>query len=323
MLEYILIIAFIALAGFYSGSEMGFYRLNRIRLHFLVEKGRPGATIIQRLSADPQLAISTMVVGTNVGVYLATVVCAHKLQGLGLHHWAEFYSTLLMTPLLLIFGDIVPKSLYQRHADTLIYKTAVPLGVSAVLFYPVSRFLRLLGSLPRFIFPSAQAERASLLTVERFHFLLSEGTTTGALSPYQKAMTDNILALKSRSLRDVMIPLEKVVMISDAAGFTHLVQSFREHAFSRIPVYCGERTRITAIVNLLDLACADGREISIGELSRPPHYLNASMSVAEALYSLRSARQQMGVVLDDGGRATGIVTIKDLVEEIVGDLRAW
>ena len=321
MLEYILIIAFAALAGFHSGSEMGFYRLNRIRLRFLAEKGRPAATIIRRLSADPQFAISTMVVGTNVGVYLATIVCAHKLQALG--HWAELYSTLLMTPLLLVFADVVPKSLYQRHADTLIYKTAIPLGVSAVLFYPISRLLRLLGSLPRIMFPSAQAQQANLLTVERFHFLLSEGTTVGALSPYQKAMTDNILALKSTSLTGVMVPLEKVVMISDAAGFADLVALFGVHEFSRIPVHSGDRARITAIVNVLDVVCAERQQASIEELARPPHYLQASMSVAEALYSLRSARQQMGVVLDDGGQAIGVATIKDLVEEIVGDLMAW
>jgi len=323
IIEYVLIAAFIALAGFYSGSETGFYCLNRVRLRFGVEEGRRGAALLLRLSASPQAAISAMVLGTNLGVYLATALCTHNLQQLGAARWADLYSTLLMTPLLLVFAEIIPKSLYQRRANTLMCKTAWPLALTEVAFRPVSSFLRWLSSLPQRIFPSGWASRSGRFTFERFHFLLSEGTQQGILSPYQKAMAENILGLKSRSIIHAMVPLSGVTMICRSAGVEELMELMARHRFSRIPVCSEDGSSIVGIINILDVVCNASKGAAISDLARAPHYLGAEMSVAEALYGLRGARRQMGIVLDGSGNPMGIVTIKDLVEEIVGELRAW
>jgi CBS domain containing-hemolysin-like protein len=264
-----------------------------------------------------------MVVGTNVGVYLATALCTHKLRQLGAAHRADLYSVLLLTPLLLVFAEIIPKSLYQRRANTLMCRTVWPLAVSEVVFYPISRSLRWLSSFPQRLFRSGWVPGQSLFTFERFYFLLSEGTARGILSPYQKTMAENILSLKSRSITHAVVPLARVTTISQSAGVQDLMGLMAEHRFSRIPVCSGDNRRIVGIVNILDVVCNASREPSIPELAREPHFLSAQMSVAEALYSLKGARQQMGVVLDQRENPIGIVTIKDLVEEIVGELRAW
>ena len=110
--------------SFFSGSETGFYCVNRLRLRFRLLSGWPGAKALQRLNSAPRLAVSTMLIGTNLSVYLATALCAKWLIDLGVGQRADLYGSMIMAPVLLIFAEIIPKSLFQRRADALMYRTA-------------------------------------------------------------------------------------------------------------------------------------------------------------------------------------------------------
>jgi len=322
MLEPALMALFVALAGFFSGTETGFYSLNRMRLRFRLRRGWRSARHLQELLARPELAISTVLIGTNITVYLATVLCAKKLGELGLADRADLYSSLIMPPLLLVFAEIVPKSLFRYRADTLMYRAAGALKACAVVFAPVLVVLRgMVFVLKRLVGRESQPA-ADVFTAERFRFYLSEGAAIGLLSPYQQAMANNVLRVKSLGLRSAMVPLERVVMISEDASREELNELLRNHRFSRIPVYSGRRDNITGTVNVIDLMCAEP-DTPVRPLTRHCLSLDARLSVAEALYALQRAHQQMAVVTAHDGAAVGIVTVKDLVEEIVGELRAW
>jgi putative hemolysin len=321
MLDYLLIIGAICLAGFHSGNETGFYCVNRLRLRLRAEAGERSARALQRLVSRPQLLISTVLVGTNLGIYVATVLCTDKLRESGLTMQADFWSSLILPPIFLICADMTPKSLFQHHADWLMYRTVWPLRVSEVLFSPFSSFLRWVSRLPQFLVRHRIVPRSGAVTSDAFRFYLSEGAAHGALSSFQRSMAENILRLKSVPVESVMTPLSQAVMIPGDASSEELERLLRAHRYSRLPVWQGSREHIVGMINVLDVASAASPEVNA--LARPVLSVPSGTSVADALSLMRAAKQQFATVRAEGERAVGIVTAKDLVEEIVGELDAW
>jgi len=322
VLEYLLLVAAVLTAAFYSGSETGFYCMNRLRLWVRAEQGVAAARALQRLVTRPRDAISTMLVGTNIGVYVATVLCTGKLSETVLGARADLYSSLIMPPILLIFAEIIPKSLFQHHADALMYGSVWPLRVSEVVFYPLASLLRRVSALPQLLLGQRGAPQQPAVTQETFRFYLSQGAAHGVLSSYQRRMAENILHLKSVQVATASTPLERAVMVPQDASWSEVRDVLKAHRYSRLPVYGDGRENIVGVINVIDMAGAD--EVSSPrELVRDVLSLRHDTSVADALNLFRDAKQQLGVVCDDAGRAIGLVTVKDLVEEIVGELEAW
>ncbi len=322
MAEYALMAAAVLAAAFHSGSETGLYCVNQLRARLRAEQGSAPARSLQHLLSRPRLAISTMLVGTNIGLYVATVVCTHQLRDTALAARADLYSSLIMPPVLLIFAEIIPKSLFQHHAEKLMYRVARPLRVSEALFYPLSALLRAVSGLPYLLLGRRAPDRRPLVTDESFRFYLGRGAADGVLSSYQRRMAENILRLKSMRLGAALSPLEEVVMVAEGAPPGELHRLMREHRYSRIPVYRKERDDITGVVNVIDVASAP-ESAGPAELAREVMSLPLETSVADALSRFRDAKEQFAVVTDEEGRAVGVVTVKDLVEEIVGELEAW
>ncbi|MBS3763074.1 MAG: HlyC/CorC family transporter [Planctomycetes bacterium] len=321
MTEVLLIALFVFLSAFFSGSETGFYCLNRIRLRFRKIHGWKGAASLHKLIRRPQVAISAILIGNNITIYGATVVCGSLLNESGVTHRADLYSSLIMPPILLIFAEIIPKSLYQRRADTLMYKAASLLRFCEFVFYPLIAVLRSTLRIVRKAL-GEKRERTDQFTPDKLRFFLSEGASLGVLSPYQHRMAENVLRVKSLELSAAMVPLDEVAMIPESSTFEKLQKIMREHRFSRFPVYAEKRSNVTGIINVIDVLCADEDQADMQSLSRPPVYLNEKLSVGEALYILQRAHQQMAIVKSEG-EVIGAVTVKDLVEEIVGELAAW
>ncbi len=324
MLDYVLIAASVALAGFHSGNETGFYCINRLRLRLWADAGRTSARALHRLVQKPQLAISTVLVGTNIGVYLSTVLLTDLLRRT---EWAgmraDVYSSLLMPPILLIFSEIGPKSLFQHHAEHLMYRTVWPLRVSEVVFYPLTLLLRWISGLPGKALRRRSTERRSTVNPDAFRFYLREGAAQGVLSSFQSTLAENILRLRTVDVATAMTPLERAVMIEHAASGDDLLQVLTDHRYSRIPIWRDEPENVVGIVNLIDVALAGGASQGVGPFVREVPHLRRTTSVADALRKLRQERQQFAVVTDADGNALGIVTVKDLVEEIVGELQVW
>ena len=185
MLEWALIAAGVLFAAFHSGSETGTYCVNRLRLRLRAEQGQAAARALLDFTRRPRLAISTILIGTNVGVYVATVLSAQKLNELlsGMH--AELYSGLLMPPVLLILADIIPKSLFQHHADALMYRVVWPLRASQKLFYAPAVLLRWLGGLPQMLLGKGTAPASRSFSRGAFRFYLSQGAAHGVLVPLE------------------------------------------------------------------------------------------------------------------------------------------
>jgi putative hemolysin len=327
--------ACVLLSAFFSGAETGMYCLNRMRLRLAAHEKQHAATRLQRLLSDQAGLLFTTLVGTNAANYLAPIclvtVFLHFLQSAESEHLravyehkAELLTTLILTPILFIFGEIVPKNVFQRQADRYMMLIATPLSAAyqaarvtglLVLQRQISRFLR--SRLGR-----QTASTSALHPKLEMYQMLREGAADGALTTAQMFILQRIPTLKALRIANVMTPRSSSVMLNAIASRREILDTIRHSPYSRLPVYRGERANVIGIVHILDVLTAPA-DSSLTQCLQPLLTLNYTTPVMKALTALQRGGQRMAVVVDRSGRCLGLVTIKDLVEEIVGELAAW
>ncbi|MFW6158448.1 MAG: CNNM domain-containing protein [Planctomycetota bacterium] len=308
----------ILVEGFFSGSETGFYSVNRLRLRSRLEADWRGARVLQRLLDRPDETIMTTLIGTNIMVYAASAL-ATELLGTSSH--PELYATAIMTPIIFVCGEMIPKDLFRRHADALMYHLAGPVDALRTIVWPAIVVLRwlaalLTGRLPR-------ERRTLLLTRTALTEWIAEGHREGQLSEYQQTLSVNVMGLLRKTVGAAMVPMDEVEAIPAGQRGDALRQALRNAAHSRLPVYDGARERVVGILHALDYVRAAADDPTAGELAHEAVRVLETDPVQVALVRLQRQRELMAVVSDDAGRCRGIVTIKDLVEEITGELQAF
>lgn len=323
MVEYLLLGTFVLLSFYYSGIEMGIYCLNRVRLQNRIDRGWRTAMIIDRLLKDPQSLICTILVGNNIANFMASVFFTEILERSTSLVRAEFFAAIILAPILLIFAEVTPKNLFFQKTDHIFYKLAPTIDFFYKLFYPIVCLLRVISKLPLIFFRDAKVDGKTFLSPKRLAYFFSEGVSEGTLSPYQNLITRNILKLGRVKVKSVMIPLDKSSLIPYNADIQEQASLIRSKPFSRLPVYKGIKSNIVGIINSLEFLSADETERMAENFIRTAIYLDQNLPVDDALFKLQQAKQRMGIVVDRYNMALGIVTIKDMVEEIVGELAAW
>lgn len=312
--------------AFFSGTETGTYSLSRVRLRVETERGRRDAVRLSRLMERPEDLVITTILGNNVVDYCLTVcVTALLLELAAPEGLAETYATLLLTPLILVFGGIIPKAWFQRQADRLMYPLALPLQLCKGAMQ-VTGLIWVLGhgsrALMRRINPDREDLEEALLPRTRIVRLLHEGAARGGLSLFQRTLIERILNVSTVRVSNVMVPRQRAAIASIDLGREDFLRIARMAHFSRIPVYRRDPRRIVGIVNVYDVL-TDEQKRPIASYAREPVFLTGDESVAVALLRLQQIRQVMAIVQDRQGNCVGVLTVKDLVEEIVGELEVW
>jgi CBS domain containing-hemolysin-like protein len=316
----------LAMSGLFSGVETGIYCLNRVRLRLRSEQRRPAALRVAALMERREDLIITMLIGTTLADYFASAfVAALLLQAAVAPAATEVYTTLIMTPLIFAFGNAIPKNWFQRNADGLMY----PLAPLLLTFERVARFTGLLPVLRglthlvvRLADRGGVVERDAVLPRVKTLRLLREGAVRGGLTPAQSEMIDRVLRLSEVRISRVMIPLRRTAVVSSDVSRDDFLRLSRMAHFSRFPVRGEREDQIVGVLNAYDVL-ADPRERPIEEHIREPMQLNMNEPVSSALLRMQGSRRAMAIVVNRSGACVGVLTVKDLVEEIVGDLAAW
>jgi len=309
-----------------SATETGAYRLNRIRLRLRADDGDRGAAILLRLIADlPGLLISILIVN-NVGNYLLAASVTALVAGwiTGGDAAVQLTATAVVTPLQFVFCEVLPKNVFAFGPGRRMSRLARPIravywGLTAVGLVPA------LKGISRLVLKIAHrrgAVTSPFTPRQRLRALIREGLAEGVITGYQDELAEKVLALRDRTVGDVMIAMRHVAAVPVDVTEARFARELERHSYSRLPVYEKHRGNVVGIVHINDVLARDGFDVAAA-MHRDVVRLPAATTVAAAMVRMRRARAAMAVVADDRDRAVGIVTIKDLVEEIVGDLAAW
>ena len=313
---------FTFLAGLYGGSESGAYRINRVRLRRNAEAGSRLARLLQRVISHMEQFVCMTLVAQNASVYGATLaftaMIAPRFKAVG---WAELASTIILAPLLLVFVEVVPKSTFQAVPNALMRTLSPLLRLTHLALWPIVKLLLGVVTFWQRILGGRGRARGMVVTSQYLNFFLSEGTQEGVITKEQSVMVRNIMQMDTRPVRKIMTPLAQVHMIPADASREDALQIAAERTFSRLPVYEEKRDNVVGILLVLDYLC-DGGDGEVRELLREPTRIAADLPIDDAFRMLQKVGQVMGIVVDGRGRALGMVTMGDLLQEIFSTLAA-
>lgn len=312
-------------SALYSGMETGAYSLNRIRLHLLDHQHVPGAHRLRQMLENSTLLLSTLLIGNNLTNYLGTGALAVILQGEGFNEWQSIVlNTIIVTPILFIFGETLPKDLFAAHADRLMYPLSRVLNASRWLF-TITGLNALIQVLSR---PAMRAlgqhdQASPFHPRSQMQWLMREGVGYGVVSDEQSALVERVLSLTGRTVRDELVPWSQVTKVRDTDGAAALWTLADRTSRSRFPVL-DDKNRVVGVVNLADvLLYKPGDCPPVTELMHPPFFLDADLPLRQALAGLQRRHAGLAIVRDGRGQPVGVATAKDLVEPITGDLASW
>ena len=316
-LVVIILVTCILLEAFFSGAEIALVSADKVKLrHHAEESGRRSKIILDFLE-DPGVLISTSLVGTNICVVLSTVVATLAFTATYPRH-AELLSLAVMTPLVLIFGEIVPKSLFQNYADAVTPRAIHALWLFRFVFYP---FVAMGGWLSRLMYRALglDHEQKPPMSREELSLLIRLPSPEGEdrITPDERRMVTRIFEFKETDVEQIMIHLSEVTALSEEATLEEVAREITVESYTRLPIYRERLDNIVGVVHAFDVLRAEGDQKLI-DLCRPPIYVPESQLAIDTLMRLQREGQGMAVVVDEYGGATGVVTIEDILEEIVG-----
>ncbi|HPD74578.1 MAG TPA: hemolysin family protein [Methanoregulaceae archaeon] len=308
----------IILSAFFSGSEVALLSITRAKVRMLVNEKRPGAEALAKLKENPNKLLTTILIGNNiVNIAAAAIATAIAIQiygdvGVGI-------ATGFVVIILLVFGEISPKVYAARASDTFALGVARPILWLSFLFTPVilvvdamSHYLRIHGG---------HGEAA--VTEDEIKEWIDVGTEEGTIEKAEQDMLYSVLEFGDTTAREIMTPRVDVTVMEDTTSFSDAVRIFNETGFSRIPVYHEKTDNITGILNVKDVfsAMVSPRKETIPEIMYDPYFVPETKKIDDLLRELRVRRIQIAVVIDEYSSFTGIVTVEDILEELVGDIQ--
>ena len=328
ILQLCLVFFLIALGAFFAGSETGIYRLSRFRLRIGVEQGKSAFTLLFSLLRDGRGLMLSLLLGNNLANYfvtsLVTVLIFNRMND---HRWAEIYATAILTPLLFIFVDIIPKNLYYHKADILMpslvwvnwfFHRIFTLSGAVIILKGISRGLSFLLRLDVDTTKAVDATQR-----HQVHQIIHETQEEGLLSESQKDMMSRLIDIPGISIASVMIKLNAVEMVSVHSNHAALLEHLRQNIHTRQLVYENDRNHIIGFIRIYEVL---GKNESFGNLSGMTDKLleiERTSSVIEAINLLRHHHAKIALVVEQSKqhkKAVGIITIADLIEELTGEL---
>ncbi|MCA9243442.1 MAG: DUF21 domain-containing protein [Phycisphaerales bacterium] len=318
-------IAALLASAFFSGAETGAYSINPVRLRVESEGGSHRARRLARLMERREDIVITTLVGTNIADYCATACVTGLLLATSASPTrAELITTAIVTPLVLVFGGVLPKDWFRREADRLMLIASGPLAIMAAMIRSLGLTAMLRGFvryLTRWLNPDGN-EQAVLLPRAQTVALLEEGAVRGGLSAFQRETMERVMKLGGVRVQTIMTPLNRAAILPDTTSRDDFLRVARMSHFSRIPIWRDAASNLIGVINVYDVLTDDtGRDVL--DFLKPAVYIPPGTTAPAALLRLQQSHEAMAIVRDANGACIGLLTMKDLVEEIVGELEDW
>ena len=318
--QIIFLLILLALSAFFSSSETALTTVNKIRMRTLAEAGNTKAKKVLKVTENSPKMLSAILIGNNIVNLSAsslTTSLAIKLFG----SVGAGVATGILTFLILIFGEVSPKTLATIKADKISLSIAGFISVLMVVLTPVIFIINKLSLGVIFLFGIRQSDAKRVMTEEELRTIVDVSHEDGVIESDEKEMIYNVFDLGDATAKDIMVPRVHVTFADVESTYDELIDIFREDKFTRLPVYKDSQNNIVGIINMKDLLLYDStKPFNIRDYLRKPHFTYEYKDISELLVEMRESTFNIAIVLDEYGEMTGLITLEDILEEIVGEI---
>ena len=319
------IIVLLSISAFLSGSETAFLSLNRIRLRHQVRKKVKRAISVQRLIDNIDNLITTILISNNfVNVAVSSLAAATFYYLLG-PRIGIMASTVVITILLLIFSEITPKIFAAQHPEKYAFKIAPAIGFIIKLLNPVSRLFTKFSNFIIRKFGGIPKKKSALVTEEEIRTMIEVGREEGTVEDDERRMLHKIFEFSDIEISKVMIPRKDIVAVEVNSGIKDLLSLVVKEGYARIPIYEEKLDNVIGIMYSRDLLkiWKSEEKVNIKDIIRPAYLVPADKKAVSLLRDFQRKRIQIALVIDKNNKIVGLVSLEDLLEEIVGEIEDW
>ena len=318
--EIIILVILLLLSGFFSGSEVALISLTKLRVRQMLDKKKFGAVFVKRLKDDPQRMLATILIGNNL-VNVAASAIATSITIRVFQSYAIAIATGVMTLLILIFGEITPKSIAAKNNETISQLVAAPIWYLGIILAPILNILdRFLNKFIKLIGIKAQ-EKA--ITEEEIISMIKTAEEEGSIKEIEKKMINSIFEFDDISVSEIATPRADMVMIDSKSSIRNVIKLISRKKYSRIPIYEKYRDNVVGIVYVKDLMKymqGGNKNASVSTIMKKPYFVPETKKISSLLKQFQKRKEHIAIAVDEHGSITGLVTLEDVLEEIVGEI---
>lgn len=309
------------LSAFFSSSETALVTVNKIRMKNLAENGDKRAAKVLKVTSDSGKMLSAILIGNNIvnigASSIATILAIDIFGDLG-----SGIATGVLTIVILIFGEVSPKTMATIKADSFSLAIAGIIDVLMIILTPVIFIINQLASGVLFLLRVDPKQAETAMTEDEIRTIVDESQESGAIEDEEREMIHNVFDFGDSLAKEVMIPRIDMTFVEADATFEELIDIYREYKYTRFPVYEESTDHVIGIVNMKDVILVDNiNEFSIRKILRDPYFTYEHKNTADLFVEMRKSSIPLAIVLDEYGITAGMVTLEDLLEEIVGEIR--
>jgi len=316
----VLLVFLLMLSAFFSASETALTSLSKIRLRNMVDDGVKNAKLIEKVLSNQGKLISAILVGNNlVNIGASALATSFAIDAFG--NSVVGIVTGILTLLVLIFGEITPKTFATQKSEKVCLWVIKPISFCVFIFTPVVIVLNFITGFLFKIIGCDFDKKTPTITESEFLTMVNVGHEEGVLEVDEREMISNVMGFGDFDAKDVMTPRTDIIAIDVNSTYEEVLEIFKKEQFSRLPVYRENIDDIVGIISIKDFIFLDNpKNFDINSTMRKPYFTYESKSCSELFSVMRTKSLSLAVILDEYGGTSGIVTLEDLLEEIVGDI---
>ena len=319
--QLIAIIILLCLSAFFSSSETALTTVNQIRMRTLADNGDKRAARVLHVTGNPGKMLSAILIGNNIvnlsASSISTSLAIHLFGNTG-----AGIATGILTFLILIFGEVTPKTMATIKADSMSLTVAAPIGLLMKILTPVIFIINKLSLGLMFLLHVNIKDAQKKMTEEELRTIVDVSQENGVIEHEERDMIHNLFDFGDAEAKEIMVPRIDMTFVQADATYQEVLDIFRQDMFTRLPVYEDSTDNVIGIINMKDfLLQNDTPEFSVRNLLREPYFTYEHKNTADLFLEMRKSSISLAIVLDEYGVTAGLITLEDLLEEIVGEIR--
>ncbi|MDY4477471.1 MAG: hemolysin family protein [Roseburia faecis] len=319
--QLIAIIILLCLSAFFSSSETALTTVNQIRMRTLADNGDKRAARVLHVTGNPGKMLSAILIGNNIvnlsASSISTSLAIHLFGNTG-----AGIATGILTFLILIFGEVTPKTMATIKADSMSLTVAAPIGFLMKILTPVIFIINKLSLGLMFLLHVNIKDAQKKMTEEELRTIVDVSQENGVIEHEERDMIHNLFDFGDAEAKEIMVPRIDMTFVQADATYQEVLDIFRQDMFTRLPVYEDSTDNVIGIINMKDfLLQNDTPEFSVRNLLREPYFTYEHKNTADLFLEMRKSSISLAIVLDEYGVTAGLITLEDLLEEIVGEIR--